>query len=614
MQKKDLKMSFDTNTIDHLGIKLYSTLPPVIAELISNAYDADAKSVDIFLYDKDKNNKTIVVKDTGNGMTFQELNDQFLVIGRNRRREGAGVSLSGRKVIGKKGLGKLSVFGIAGEVELITVKNEKKNDITLIYEKIKTTQRGKDYEPDINIYNEYTTEETGTTIILRNINRKSQFDPYSLAANLSKTFTLFDENFKCTIYYNDQDEIIDLNPKFRFKQFNYDFLLKYPNDFEQKEIFDELREESHYREIFETIEGELYVSDVPLKSSNNGFQLFSRGKSVQSNTFFNYRANDNIHAYMYGYFNVDFIDDLSEDLIATDRKSLNWTNDISIDLEEVLKIILRKATTKFRKLKENKKYDRFIEVTGFNPQKYENTLQANQRPVANKIFQSIITSEGLDDNSSVELIKNVVDVFGKKTFEDFSVKLDTIQTIEKDQAIKLLNDWYDIETKELAKLSSGRVSTVNQFNRLINQKNMDVELIKEFINKFPWLLFPRSVNYDINYRIKSEILNFIKSKNYYDASTIEFLAIDYEDIVYILELKQVGMKIESENIINAANIKEYIQKTFNRNTKYIIITDDYSVDFKAEALLRNLSNNSMIQVKTYKEQSDIALDYIKKFY
>ena len=36
-----LEMRFDPNVITHLGIQMYSTLPPVIAELVSNSYDAD---------------------------------------------------------------------------------------------------------------------------------------------------------------------------------------------------------------------------------------------------------------------------------------------------------------------------------------------------------------------------------------------------------------------------------------------------------------------------------------------------------------------------------------------------------------------------------------------
>lgn len=46
-----LEMRFDPNVITHLGIQMYSTLPPVISELVSNAYDADATRVVVRLND-----------------------------------------------------------------------------------------------------------------------------------------------------------------------------------------------------------------------------------------------------------------------------------------------------------------------------------------------------------------------------------------------------------------------------------------------------------------------------------------------------------------------------------------------------------------------------------
>ena len=47
-----LKMTFTPNTIEHLGVRMYSTLPPVVAELIANSYDADASEVHIQLDDE----------------------------------------------------------------------------------------------------------------------------------------------------------------------------------------------------------------------------------------------------------------------------------------------------------------------------------------------------------------------------------------------------------------------------------------------------------------------------------------------------------------------------------------------------------------------------------
>ena len=40
MSEKQLIMSFEANTLQHLGVKLYSTIPPALAELIANSYDA----------------------------------------------------------------------------------------------------------------------------------------------------------------------------------------------------------------------------------------------------------------------------------------------------------------------------------------------------------------------------------------------------------------------------------------------------------------------------------------------------------------------------------------------------------------------------------------------
>lgn len=42
MYDEKLIMKFDPQTIEHLGIQMYYTMPPVIAELVSNAFDADA--------------------------------------------------------------------------------------------------------------------------------------------------------------------------------------------------------------------------------------------------------------------------------------------------------------------------------------------------------------------------------------------------------------------------------------------------------------------------------------------------------------------------------------------------------------------------------------------
>jgi hypothetical protein len=42
-----LEMKIDLNIIEHLGLKMYTSLPAVIAEYVANARDAGATEVDI---------------------------------------------------------------------------------------------------------------------------------------------------------------------------------------------------------------------------------------------------------------------------------------------------------------------------------------------------------------------------------------------------------------------------------------------------------------------------------------------------------------------------------------------------------------------------------------
>lgn len=60
-------------------------------------------------------------------MNFEELNNLYLKIGRNRREEfSTDKTSNGRRVIGRKGIGKLSVFGVAEVVKIESIKDNHK--------------------------------------------------------------------------------------------------------------------------------------------------------------------------------------------------------------------------------------------------------------------------------------------------------------------------------------------------------------------------------------------------------------------------------------------------------------------------------------------------------
>jgi HSP90 family molecular chaperone len=133
MSEDKLIMTFEANTIQHLGVKMYSNMPPALAELIANAYDACSTEVYIRLYDSRE--KKVIVEDNGVGMNFTEVNNYFLRIGRNRREENQ-KSPCGRIPTGKKGLGKLALFGIGETINITTCQGEEGVSFNLDWKEI----------------------------------------------------------------------------------------------------------------------------------------------------------------------------------------------------------------------------------------------------------------------------------------------------------------------------------------------------------------------------------------------------------------------------------------------------------------------------------------------
>ena len=81
------EMKFDIGTIKHLGLQMYSTLPPVIGELVANAWDANATRVEIIIPDEpiDQKRSEIIIEDNGIGMSDKDVREKYLRIGRDRR-------------------------------------------------------------------------------------------------------------------------------------------------------------------------------------------------------------------------------------------------------------------------------------------------------------------------------------------------------------------------------------------------------------------------------------------------------------------------------------------------------------------------------------------------
>jgi len=394
---KKLKLQFDIHTIEHLGVQMYKTLPPVLSELISNSYDADASSV-VIVFDDSNENKTIMVTDDGFGMTFDELNESFLKIGRNRRKYSKDVTPKGRKVTGRKGLGKLAIFGIANEIEVRTVKNNLKNVFIMNLQEILSTD--KEYNPKILIQNEKTEDLTGTTIILRDIQRKSAFDIEDIKASISKRFNFEDKDF-CIEIQKTGIETQRITSYTKWEYITPQFEWEFPKD--------DISE--HQYALANGITGKIISTEKPLGEHQNGIFLYARGKLVNSNDFFGLKTTTSFaYNYFTGFINVDFIDDYDKDMVTTNRDGLTWENEELDSLKQWLKDQLFNIAREWRLRREESKTKEINETSNINYVGWVKTMPIKLQTEVNSLVGIIVKDGDIDETKTKTFLRGLKNI------------------------------------------------------------------------------------------------------------------------------------------------------------------------------------------------------------
>lgn len=610
MQTDKLIMKFDPQTIEHLGIQMYYTLPPVIAELVSNSYDADAKIVTIKL--NDIGDKFIQVIDDGHGMSFEEINTKFLRIGRNRRiHTGQQKSESGNRfVIGKKGIGKLSFFGIAHLIEVETIKDGWKNKFILSWESLIASQDN--YEPEIAIKNEEVDLPNGTTITLRKIKRKTGFDPENIAYNLAKTFTVFDEVGFDTfiIHNNDEKNKIEVKNELRFQSIDPEFEWVFP-------LSQNVGIEYEYAS---KITGKVISSKTTVPSKINGITLFSRGKLVNDPEFYNDKASSFGFSYLTGWLNVDFIDDWEKDVISTNRKSLNWEDEDTAKLRDYLSLAIKFIYKDQRDKRKAKQIQLVSEVANINIEEWQTSLPKHEGKLAKKLVDSILSSEGIPTVKQAELIKFVKDSFQFESFKTFAQDLENVDDLNSSKIIELFKEWEYIEAREMYKLATGRIQTIKTFESLIAKNALEVTEIHPFFIKFPWILDPR-----INvFRHEAQYVSLLK-ENFLEADLeetnrrIDFLCTSVSNHRFIIEIKRPNHKITNKDINQAKDYRTFIEDRCNSDTLHpnkviaYVVGGYISDDRKTKDEIDSMRQTDKVYVATFNQLLSDARNYHLEF-
>ncbi len=384
MKKYELK--FDPKTIEHLGVKMYSTLPPALSELISNAYDADASNVIVEFHEQNGNPVGITVIDDGIGMTSIDIQEKFLVIGRNRRtHEGDKPSQKFKRLpTGKKGLGKLALFGLAKDIVVDTSNTSLRNRFKLNWDSLLKAEGT--YNPTVELENVTTKRKDGTIIELSNLKRKTAFNLESIADSLSRIF-IVDSKFKITLKDSKGNEI-QVSNKRRYSNIEEQFKWTH---------IDLVDSDDPY---FGKIEFGLITTKTPIPPSSGlrGIAIFSRGKLVNLPEYFSDSTSSHFYQYLTGWVKADFIDLLDEDVISTNRQSINWDNFEMTSFRNHLSQLISKIGQDWRKKRSDKKDKDLEKETGINKENWFNTLPEDVRSPVEAIVKKMGGSEDVAES------------------------------------------------------------------------------------------------------------------------------------------------------------------------------------------------------------------------
>ena len=532
-------MNIELTVVEDLGIKLYSKLPQVLAEMVANAWDANASAVEISLQEGDIGpESTIVVSDDGHGMAYDEIGDKYLRVGRKRRdTEGDKTEGDKRNVMGRKGIGKLSVFGIAKRAEIRTVREGRLSVFLMDVDKMLSQAReeGK-YKPDLLAGDKEVDERDGTTITLTSLTRKTSIDVQSVRRGIAKHFAVMGDEF-CVSVNGEQ-----ITPAEKFVDAHWD------KKWEIKEPVASDRQEW-------VVSGWIGAAKSPLAEEDRGVAITARGKLIQSPTTFGIKSGSRYsYSYLAGEIRAEFCD-MEEDSIATDRHSIVDTQQgvalrewgaakISKISEELVSV---RRTAREKTIREDPEIKAWLD-----------TLDGQQMKMANKIIGIVTLGENMDHDKRKELIRYARASFEQSTF------LEMLSTMEENPDSATLLDMFReynvVEARELERIVKARLETINRLDKFMQENATEVPTMHDYFKNAPWMLDPTWTQWQDEVYF-SQLLKekFPNEKLEESNRRIDFMAIGVGDTVHVIELKRPRYRLRSSDFAQLASYVGFVK-------------------------------------------------------
>jgi DNA mismatch repair enzyme (predicted ATPase) len=592
MNEPKYKMSINLQVLNHLGLNLYSNTSAVISEAVANAWDADATKVSIYIKDN-----YIKIIDNGNGMNLTDINKKYLTVGYQKRVDNSVSEKYKRPVMGRKGIGKLSLFSIAYNIQIYTKKDTDINGF-----EIKT----KDLEEAIKLNSDYHPTElpttntgltdNGTIIILSELKKKrtSTLAIY-LKQRLARRFAVLGDSNQFNVFINDEKiTIADRNYLLKAQ-----CLWMYPdqNNVEnyQENLLSQTKENilkmSKQRQTNISVDGCNYnvygwiatclePKELDDDENINRIVIMVRGKMAKEDILAEIGTTSLYSKYVFGEINADFLDEDDQiDITTSSRQDFFEDDERYIALKDFIKGELSVIRTDWEALRSEKGIEEACKYTIVK--RWYDELKGDDKTSAKRLFGRI-NQLTVDDLEKKELFKH-----GIMAFESYKLKneLSSLESVSLDNMASFLSVAGRLDMIEATmyyQIVQERLAVIQKMQEVVQQGDLE-RVVQIHLSKNMWLLDP---SWDRGTELPIVEQSFKKQFQEIDAHLSAEELDARLDIRYkktsnqhvIIELKR------GDRIIRTYELVTQVQKYFSAMTK-IVSTMQFPEPFEIIVLL-----------------------------
>jgi hypothetical protein len=497
--KRKLEMTISLNALEHLGINLYSNIPAVLSEIVANAWDADAKKVSVLL---DKVNGTITIEDDGTGMDRDGVIDRFLTVGFKRREELGDVTPAGRLPMGRKGIGKLSIFSIAQVAEVYTTLNGENTAFRMDREIIRKAIAGKgqtNYEPE-----ELTTWpqglKAGTRIVLSKTSKSlSGMTAEGLRRRVARRFSVIGSKHNFEVAVDGKK----IGPEDRAYHNVVQYLWTYGNQSDFTKLCKNLERSPEAR--LAAVKSRLTAAGLTLSGwvgtvskpdqlkdeegdNLNRIAIFMRGKLAQEDVLDEFGQKEIYADYIIGELHCEQLDlDSKGDIATSSRQALKQDDPRFESLRKIVLSELRHIASKWSDWRRSDGAKAAASVPAVSA--WLANLQGDTKKKAERWIGRLNTIRSNDESEKKELLKASILAFESYRRKEELDRLENIKDENLDEILAIFQNIDDLELSYYGQIVKLRVGIITALQDKLKANDKEL-VLRDYIFEHLWLLDP----------------------------------------------------------------------------------------------------------------------------